>query len=141
MTSIKTTKYSDIYLENEIEVVKNIIQNTIEKHELWDESCCTFWSYDEYYDDEPSENPCILVLSFDGSVSMAMNGYLDINLCDEINQALENTEFLFELDSHNDGGVYVIDFDNELIIFEDQKILFLQLYCRSFVIRYHQFCF
>ena len=39
---------------------------------------------------------------------------LDIDLDEEIYQALEHTEFLFELDDHTVGGFYLVDYESEL---------------------------
>jgi restriction system protein len=114
LASNQIKKYSDTELEKKIENLKNIVKAVIEKHDLWDDDYCRFWSYDEYYEDEPCENPCVLVLSFDGSVLEAMNGWSDIDLGDDISQALEHTEFIFELDDHTVGGFYVEDYESEL---------------------------
>lgn len=114
MASNQIKKYSDTELEEKIENLKNIVKSVIEKHDLWDDDYCGFSSYAEYYDDEPCENPCVLVLWFDGSVLEAMNGWLNIDLDDEIYQALEHTEFIFELDNHTVGGFYVKDYESEL---------------------------
>ena len=76
MASNQIKKYSDNELEEKIENLKNIVKSVIEKHDLWDDDYCRFSSYAEYYDDEPSENPCVLVLSFDGYVLEAMNGWV-----------------------------------------------------------------
>jgi len=114
LASNQIKKYSDIELEDKIEKLKNIVKSVIEKFSLWDDSYCRFWSYAEYYDDEPCENPCVLVFSFDGSVIEAMNGWSDIDLVDNIHQKLEHTEFLFELDDHSVGGFYIKNHESEL---------------------------
>lgn len=111
-TQIK--KYSDSELEEKIENLKTIVKSVIEKHNMWHGDNCGFTSYAEYYDDEPTENPCVLVLWFDGDVLEAVNGWSGIDLGEEISQALEQTEFIFELDDHTVGGFYVDDYESEL---------------------------
>jgi restriction system protein len=107
-------KYSDNDLEEKIENLKTIVKSLIDKHDLWHKDNCGFKSYAEYYDDEPTENPCVLVLWFDGDVLDAINGWSCIDLGEEISQALEHTEFLFEPDDHRVGGFYVEDYESEL---------------------------
>jgi hypothetical protein len=107
-------KYSDNELEEKIENLKKIVKTVIEKHNLWDDDYCGFSSYAEYYDDEPSENPCVLIFWFNGDVLEAINGWSSIDLDEEIYQALEQTEFLFELDDHTVGGFYLVDDESEL---------------------------
>jgi hypothetical protein len=104
-------KYSDVELEEKIETLKKIVDVVIKKHELGDTYC--FFTNDN---DEPNECPCVLILSFDGNIHSAMNGYLDIYLSEDINQALDLTEFFFELIDSTSGGFYLKDDESDLSI-------------------------
>jgi len=61
------SKYTDSELEEKIEILKKIVTSVIKKHSSEDENNdYSFTSYAEHYDDEPSEDPCVLVLCSDG---------------------------------------------------------------------------
>jgi hypothetical protein len=101
-------KYTDSELEEKIESLKAIVKSVIENHSSEDGEYC-FRSYAEHYDDEPCENPCVLVLCSDGWVLESLQGYRGINLSDEIYEAIENTDFYLEEDCF-----YVVDDKSDL---------------------------
>ena len=104
-------KYTDSDLEGKIENLKTIVTSLIENHSSsegnGDDYC--FQSYAEHYDDEPSENPCVLVLCSDGWILEALYGYRSINLSDEIDKAIEHTGLYLEGDCF-----YVADDEGDL---------------------------
>lgn len=104
-------KYTDSDLEGRIENLKTIVTSLIENHsssEGNDDHYC-FKSYAEHYDDEPSENPCVLVLCSDGWILESLCGYRGINLSDEIDKAIEHTGLYLEGDCF-----YVADDEGDL---------------------------
>ncbi|MEH2318775.1 MAG: hypothetical protein V7K24_16970 [Nostoc sp.] len=46
-------------LENNIEALKSVIHSWAQQQDLWKDYKFKSWS--EYFDDEPPENPCILL--------------------------------------------------------------------------------
>ncbi|ALQ51654.1 hypothetical protein SAMN05216406_1602 [Nitrosomonas ureae] len=61
-----TSNLSDNVLKSQIKSFKDIIEGLAKKHELWYDSGFTTWL--ERYEDEPYENPCVLILHFKGSI-------------------------------------------------------------------------
>jgi hypothetical protein len=104
----ETFKYTDSELEEKIENLKMIVTSVIESQYSEDGDYC-FQSYAEHYDDEPRENPCILVLCSDGWVLGSLQGYYSVNLSDEICEAIENTGFYLQEDCF-----YVADEESDL---------------------------
>jgi Restriction endonuclease len=102
-----TLKYTDYDLEKKIENLKTIVTSVIEKHYPKGDYC--FKSYSEHYDDEPSENPCVLVLCSDGHILESLRGYHSIYLSDEIYEGIEHTGFYLEEDCF-----YVVDNKSDL---------------------------
>jgi Restriction endonuclease len=107
-----TLKYTDSELEEKIENLKTIVVSVIERHspEGSTNDYC-FRSYAEHYDDEPGENPCVLVLCSDGWILEALAGYRGIDLSDEMWEAIEHTGFYLEEDCF-----YVADNESDLAI-------------------------
>lgn len=101
----------DDHLEKKIEGLKSVIRSWAQQKELWDD--CEFQSWDEHFDDEPPENPCILVLCASGQLGEILQGYYGDELRDEFEELTQNTGFYFE---NHGGGVFtfwIID-DEEL---------------------------
>src|SRR5438874_828628 len=89
---------TDAELELKIEGLKKIIRQWAEKRDLWHDACFRTWT--EHFNDEPEENPCVLVLCFDGELCNALNGYAEPGLQDEFIDIIARTEFLCELYDH-----------------------------------------
>jgi len=102
-------KYTDSDLENKIENLKTIVTSVIEKHFSEGDYC--FQSHAEHYDDEPGQNPCVLVLCSDGCILQSLQGYYDRNLSDEIDAAIEHIGFYLIEDRF-----YVVDDESDLAI-------------------------
>jgi hypothetical protein len=102
-----TLKYTDSDLEKKIENLETIVTSVIEKYYSEGDYC--FTSYAEHYDDEPCQNPCVLVLCSDGYILLSLQGYYDTNLSDEINEKIEHTGFYLEEDCF-----YVMDDESDL---------------------------
>jgi hypothetical protein len=60
----------DVRLEKNIEDLKSVIRSWAQQKELWDDfwGDCEFKSWNEHFDDEPPENPCVLVLCASGQL-------------------------------------------------------------------------
>lgn len=88
-----TDKLSDEFLGGQIAQLKTLIQEWAEKHELWFD--CGFTSWIERYDDEPFENPCVLVFYFEGSLYGIFN--FGHELADEFYELIDSkTDFFCE---------------------------------------------
>jgi hypothetical protein len=86
----------DAELDKKIQDLKSVIRSWAEKNDLWDEDDCTFKSWSEYFDDEPPENPCVLVLCASGQLGEILYGCYGYGLYDEFNDLIQTTEFYFE---------------------------------------------
>ena len=104
-------KYTDSELEEKIENLKMIVASVIEKNSPEGENCYGFKSYAEHYDDEPGENPCVLVLWSDEWILESLRGSRGIDLSREIAAAIEHTGFYLEEDCF-----YVADDKSDLVI-------------------------
>lgn len=62
----------DARLEKNIEALKSVIHSWAQKQELWKD--CKFKSWSEHFDDEPSENPCVLLLCASGQLGEILYG-------------------------------------------------------------------
>jgi hypothetical protein len=102
-------KYTDSELEEKIENLKAIVTSVIEKHSPEGNNYYCFKSHSEHYDDEPDENPCVLVLCSDGWILESLQGYRGVNLSDEIYEAIEHTGFYLVEDCF-----YVADDESDL---------------------------
>lgn len=86
-------KPSDEFLESQIDQLKILIQEWAERHDLWFD--CGFTSWIERYDDEPFENPCVLIFYFEGSLYSIFN--LGDELADEFYELIDSkTDFFCE---------------------------------------------
>jgi Restriction endonuclease len=93
--------------------LRTIVASVIEKNSPEGHNCYSFKSDAEHYDAEPSENPCILVLCADEWIleSLQGNHYVDLN--NEIDEALKDTEFSTE-SCLGDPCFYVSDWESDL---------------------------
>ena len=104
-------KYTDSELEEKIENLKTIVVSVIEKNSPEGHNYYGFKSYAEHYDDEPGENPCVLVLWSDEWFLESLRGSRGIDLSGEIDAAIEHTGFYLEEDCF-----YVSDDESDLAI-------------------------
>ena len=102
-------KYTDSELEEKIENLKTIVVSVIEKNSPEGHNCYGFKTYAEHYDDEPGENPCVLVLWSDEWILESLEGYHNVNLNHEIYEALKHTEFYLE-----DKCFYLANYKSDL---------------------------
>lgn len=100
----------DDRLEKNIEYLKSVIRSWAQQKELWDD--CTFKSWNEHFDDEPPENPCVLVLCAAGQLGAILNDLCN-ELYDEFDALTRNTGFYFENEGWRVFTFWVID-DEEL---------------------------
>lgn len=98
---------TDNDLELRVEALKAKIKSWAEHHELWHD--CGFKSWAEHYNDEPPENPCVLLLWFEGPLHGVLNGETDGNLLDEFVNLVGETDFQFDLENHVTASFWVGD--------------------------------
>lgn len=91
----------DAHLEKNIEALKSVIKSWAEQQDLWND--CEFQSWSEHFDDEPPENPCVLVLCASGQLGEILYGYYGDELRDKFDELLQTTGFYFE---NHGGGVF-----------------------------------
>ena len=93
------SKYTDSELEEKINDLKKIIKSVIENNSLeGNDNDYFFRTYAEHYNDEPGENPCVLVLCSDGWILASLRDDYYIHLNNEISEAIEHTGFYLEED-------------------------------------------
>lgn len=98
----------DAHLENKIQNLKSVIRSWAERNDLWDD--CSFQSWNEHFDDEPPENPCVLLLCASGQLGEILYGYYGDELCNEFEDLVETTEYYFE---NYGGGVFTFWVSND----------------------------
>lgn len=91
----------DAQLEKKIQVLKSVIRFWAEQNNLWHD--CTFKSWNEHFDDEPPENPCVIVLCASGQLGEILHGYYGCDFYHEFEDLIQTTEFYFEI---HGGGVF-----------------------------------
>lgn len=98
-------------LEKNIEALKLVIYSWAQQQDLWKD--CKFKSWNEHFDDEPLENPCVLLLCASGQLGEILYGYYGDELRDEFEELIQNTGFYFE---NHGGGVFTfwVDSNEEL---------------------------
>ena len=103
-------KYTYSELEEKIEILKKIVISVIEKHSSEGNSN-DYWfkSYAEHYDDEPSENSCVLVFCSDGWILVSLRDGTDFS--NDLHKAIKHTGFYLEEDCF-----YVADYKSDLAI-------------------------
>ncbi|MBD2169475.1 restriction endonuclease [Calothrix membranacea FACHB-236] len=84
----------DAHLEKNIEALKSVIHSWALQKNLWKD--CKFKSWSEHFDDEPPNNPCVLLLCADSQFGEILYGYYGDELRDEFEELIENTGFYFE---------------------------------------------
>lgn len=101
----------DVRLEKNIAALKSVIQSWAQQKDLWND--CGFKSWSEHFDDEPPENPCVLLLCASGQFGEILYGYYGDELRDEFEELIQTTGFYFEIYG---GGVFTfwVDGDEEL---------------------------
>lgn len=100
---MKSRELSDKSIEKRISKLREAIVAWARKKELWDEEETTFWSHIEYFDDEPKQFPCLLVLTGGGDLGDLMYYGNDGELDDEFRSLLKTMDVYFEVET---GGVY-----------------------------------
>jgi hypothetical protein len=86
---------NDIILEKKIKELETSIQTWAVKNHVWTD--CVFKSYQEHFNDEPSEfEACITVLCLGGAMHQVVEGDYG-NLSDEFNILLESLGYWYEL--------------------------------------------
>ncbi|MEZ2236027.1 restriction endonuclease [Microcoleus sp.] len=101
----------DVRLEKNIEYLKSVIRSWAQQKELWHDYDCTFKSWNEHFDDEPPENPCVLVLCASGQLGEILYDYGN-ELYDEFDELTQNTGFYVK---NYGGGVFTFEvIDEEL---------------------------
>ena len=98
---------TDEQLEAKIEDLKSLIHSWAEKHDLWHDAGFKTWS--EHFDDEPRENPSVLLMWFEGPLYKIFNGYSNSNLEDEFWQLIKSTKFNFDMYEHTLMTFYTED--------------------------------
>ena len=102
----------DIRLEQNIEALKAVIFSWAQQQNLWNNA--SFQSWFERYDDEPQEDPCVLVFyPGDGSLGYILHGYYNSELLDEFEEMVRNCGYYFELEGYGAILFYVAN-DDEL---------------------------
>ena len=87
---------TDKQLEKMIESLKSTIQSWATKHKLWQDA--GFRSFDEHFDDKPWDDPCVLVMWFDGLLFDLFNGYDEnTKLRDDFYDLMQKTDFWYSL--------------------------------------------
>jgi len=77
---------------------------------LWDESEVTFWSYIEYFSDEPNDSPCLLVLTVEGALADFLDGIAYCEFEANYRDILDKQGIVQELESR---GVATFWLENE----------------------------
>ena len=87
----------DNILEVKIRDLQTKIISWAQSNNIWDGSC--FYSYSEYFDDEPSEtDACVIVLALDGHFFQMFNILYD-QYTDEFDDIVDETDFRYEQES------------------------------------------
>lgn len=90
--------FTDKFLNSQIKNLKDLIEGWAKKYDLWYD--CGFTTWIEKYDDEPFENPCVLVFSFDSSFYDILNSGPEEFIV-EFDALIEsNTKFFYEFEDH-----------------------------------------
>lgn len=109
----------DLSIEDRISNLISSIQNWAISHDIWDEKDSTFWSYIDYFNDEPPEQPCILVVTCDGELGsfLSYEAYEDLQY--EFNQLLDNQGVYQDLESHRVACFWLHDDDPHIEALQD----------------------
>ncbi len=70
---LEEEKY-DIAIADRISMLESSIREWANANEIWDEEDSKFWSHLEYFDVEPLEIPCLLVLTSSGELGKFLDG-------------------------------------------------------------------
>lgn len=95
---------TDIQLETKIEDLKKRIRSWAKIHNLWHDTGFKTWS--EYFNDEPEENPCVLVMWSEGPLCNVLNFDGSSHLCDDFFELIESTDFEFDMYDHGIAVFY-----------------------------------
>ncbi|MBU7586618.1 MAG: restriction endonuclease [Nostoc sp. TH1S01] len=98
----------DARLEKNIEALKSVIHSWAQQQDLWKD--CEFRSWSEHFDDEPPENPCVLVLCTSGQLGEILYGYYGDELREEFEELIQNIGFYFV---NYGGGIFTFWVDND----------------------------
>lgn len=77
----------DLQLEKHIESLQLAIKIWAKQHDLWNDS--VFKSWMEHWDDEPPENPCILMICSDGELASLLKSQWNNDLYEEFGELLK----------------------------------------------------
>lgn len=90
--------YLDKELYENIKRLTSAVSMLAKKYEFKDYK---FWSYSEYFDDEPNENEdCATLLTCDSGMLNALQGYSSDDFCVELYEEAEKAGFWFERENH-----------------------------------------
>lgn len=98
----------DARLEKNIEALKSVIHSWAQQQDLWKD--CEFRSWSEHFDDEPTENPCVLVLCASGQLGEILYGYYGDELREEFEELIQNIGFYCE---NYGGGIFTFWVDSD----------------------------
>ena len=100
-------------LEQNIEVLKFAIQTWAQQHDLWHEA--SFQSWFERCDDEPQENPCVLVFCPGSQLGEMLHGYYGSQFYEEFTELVYKFGYEFELDGFG-ALLFYVRYDKKKLI-------------------------
>lgn len=90
---------TDAELERKISDLKTQIESWAIKHDIWSDA--GFKTYDEHFDDQPLDEPYVLVLWYEGGLFNLFNGYTQNDIIrDEFEELVDATDFMYEFYDH-----------------------------------------
>ncbi|WP_197998475.1 restriction endonuclease [Gimesia aquarii] len=89
---------TDAELTQKLEDLRKLIVDWATERDLWYDSSFTDWV--THFDMEPTQIPCVLVMTYEGPLFEIINGYADSALEDEFTELFDDTGFYFELHDH-----------------------------------------
>jgi Restriction endonuclease len=97
----------DLHLEKNIKSLQLAIKAWATRHNLWNDS--VFKSWMEHWDDEPSEDPCILIVCSDGELGKLLHDQYDYELHSEFQDLLQKFSCYYELWDYGEAQIFVND--------------------------------
>jgi hypothetical protein len=98
---------TDKELEQKLQNLRALIIEWATKHDIWSDASFTDWI--THFKMEPTQVPCVLVMTFEGPLYAVLNCLDSADLCDEFNKLFEGTDFFYELHDHVTAVFYPAD--------------------------------
>jgi hypothetical protein len=99
----------DLHLEQKIESLQSVIETWARQHDLWNDS--TFRSWMEHWNDEPPEDPCILMICSSGGLGRLLYEQYNHDLYKEFEELLQTFDCYYTIWDY--GEVEILVNNNE----------------------------